>query len=85
MEDYILPTNRDTENALAFLKWKSIYNQTIIEIWSGYMEEESVINSIDAYQKATIRTKELHPNHPKRLEVALNYSRFLHEYCCRIA
>lgn len=80
LDDYLLPNVKETESRVFYLKMKGDYYRFLAEIASGDQKMAIADSSYHAYQEAfDLAKKEMQPNHPIRLGVALNFSVFYQE------
>lgn len=85
LDSHLISKATSAESKVFYLKMKGDYFRYLAEVGSPtgdeYTNKEKVVNnSKDAYQKALdIAKVDMHPTHPIRLGLALNYSVFFYE------
>jgi len=85
LDSHLISKATSAESKVFYLKMKGDYFRYLAEVGGptgdDYTHKEKVVNnSKDAYQKALdIAKGDMHPTHPIRLGLALNYSVFFYE------
>jgi 14-3-3 protein beta/theta/zeta len=85
LDSHLISKATSAESKVFYLKMKGDYFRYLAEVGrptgDDYTDKDKVVhNSMDAYQKALdIAKVDMHPTHPIRLGLALNYSVFFYE------
>nr|CDP94501.1 Bm9583, isoform c [Brugia malayi] len=80
LDKYLIPKAGNPESKVFYLKMKGDYYRYLAEIASGDDREMVVARSEQSYREAfDIANDTMHPTHPIRLGLALNFSVFYHE------
>merc|ERR1719456_1905905 len=79
VNNHLLDNVTDPEILTFYLKIIADYHRYTAELLTGEAQEPSLQASQQAYQKACEAARNLHPTHPMRLGLALNYAVFAHD------
>ncbi|XP_026149640.1 14-3-3 protein zeta-like [Mastacembelus armatus] len=80
LNKYLIPKATTAESKVFYLKMKGDYYRYLAEVATDEEKSTIITDSQDAYQKAfDISKDEMHPTHPIRLGLALNFSVFYYE------
>nr|CDP94028.1 Bm4259, isoform k [Brugia malayi] len=92
LDKYLIPKAGNPESKVFYLKMKGDYYRYLAEVASGDDREMVVARSEQSYREAfDIANDTMHPTHPIRLGLALNFSVFYYEIlnasekACRLA
>ncbi|VDP86008.1 unnamed protein product [Echinostoma caproni] len=77
--EYLTPNAQSNESKVFYKKMEGDYYRYCAEVADAENRDTIVANSLEAYQQAMQIANELHPTHPIRLGLALNFSVFYYE------
>ncbi|KAE8135288.1 14-3-3 domain-containing protein [Aspergillus pseudotamarii] len=77
---HLIPSAKSVEAKAFFYKMSGDYHKYLTEFATGLRRKDSAQKSLEAYEAATeVAQADLHPTHPIRLGLALNFSVFYYE------
>lgn len=79
MQTFLIPSAVSDESKVFYMKMQGDYYRYCAEVADTENREAIVENSFEAYKKAMEIANGLHPTHPIRLGLALNFSVFYYE------